>query len=254
MLNVNGVNVRIVSSPAKRVAKGWLHSTAVYSEGGAYIGVVERITSRKTGDGGRVSDGWARLGSFRDGVTLPHGNLNDLVARWRERPAPALSGERGVCPSCHAETRPGEQLYADGSCWPQCLAVPADAKDHPARGFAPRGERRFPSAEVMAEGRRAEEERTRVKPLPPLPPYEALCGRCGKPGAAGAAGLCASCDSITDPPLLLMVNGSIISGARDALVTLRSAIDEALGKGRGRADVEDEEGDEFHVTVERVGP
>lgn len=29
--------------------------------------------------------------------------------------------ERGVCPLCHAETKPGEQLYTDGSCWPQCL-------------------------------------------------------------------------------------------------------------------------------------
>jgi hypothetical protein len=212
MLNVNGVMVRVVTSPAKRCAKGWLHSTAVYHERGEYLGVVERISTRK-GAGGSVSDSWVRVGSFRDGEPVAGGNVNDLVARWRAIPAASLSRERGVCPSCHAETRPGEQLYNDGSCWPQCLGA---AKPEP------------------------QEEKH-------------LCGRCGNPGAAGAAGLCSSCDAITDPPLLLMVNGSIISGARDALVTLRSAINEALAKGRGRADVEDEDGDEFHVTVERVG-
>jgi len=35
----------------------------------------------------------------------------------------APAAERGVCPACHAETKPGEQLYRDGSCWPQCLTA-----------------------------------------------------------------------------------------------------------------------------------
>lgn len=38
-------------------------------------------------------------------------------------PAKSPATERGVCPLCHCETKPGGQLYEDGSCWPQCLGT-----------------------------------------------------------------------------------------------------------------------------------
>ena len=46
---------------------------------------------------------------------------------------------------------------------------------------------------------------------------------------------------------------SLIQGDRDALVTLRSAIDEALHLGRGTADLADGDSDDFQVIVLRAG-
>jgi hypothetical protein len=45
-----------------------------------------------------------------------------------------------------------------------------------------------------------------------------------------------------------------IRGERDALVTLRSAINEALARGLGHADLADEVGFYRKVTTRRVGP
>jgi hypothetical protein len=46
---------------------------------------------------------------------------------------------------------------------------------------------------------------------------------------------------------------AVIRGDRDALVTLRSAIDQALHHERGEADVVDEDGEDNQVVVLREG-
>lgn len=46
---------------------------------------------------------------------------------------------------------------------------------------------------------------------------------------------------------------AVIVGDRDALVTLRSAINEALGDGRGKADVYANDGEGYEVRVLLVG-
>jgi hypothetical protein len=54
-------------------------------------------------------------------------DIERLIERRAKPEASTTTGapaaERGVCPACHAETKPGEQLYKDGSCWPQCLGA-----------------------------------------------------------------------------------------------------------------------------------
>jgi hypothetical protein len=54
-------------------------------------------------------------------------DIGKLIERRAKPEATTTTGapaaERGVCPACHAETKPGEQLYRDGSCWPQCLTA-----------------------------------------------------------------------------------------------------------------------------------
>lgn len=59
------------------------------------------------------------------------------------------------------------------------------------------------------------------------------------------------------PYKVLIVEGighpMMISGDRDALVELRSAISEALAHGVAHADVAFENGDDAVVTVERIG-
>jgi len=46
----------------------------------------------------------------------------------------------------------------------------------------------------------------------------------------------------------------LIEGERDALVTLRSAINNALAHGRGTADLSDVDGEDIQIVVRRVGP
>jgi hypothetical protein len=53
--------------------------------------------------------------------------------------------------------------------------------------------------------------------------------------------------------LILDREGNMISGDRDALVELRSAINEALAHGVAHLDASDGEGWEMVVTVERLG-
>jgi len=53
--------------------------------------------------------------------------------------------------------------------------------------------------------------------------------------------------------LHLNLSGDTISGDRDALVTLRSAINEALRKGTAEAELTDDRGDDFVLLVRREG-
>ncbi len=87
MLNVNGVSVTILNASPRKVASGWLHSTAVYMgpiEGGfrpsnKFLGCVETITSAR--HGGEERERWIIVGTLANGGrTIMNGNLSDLVA------------------------------------------------------------------------------------------------------------------------------------------------------------------------------
>jgi hypothetical protein len=56
-----------------------------------------------------------------------------------------------------------------------------------------------------------------------------------------------------DFPHLYLDGCSVIAGDRDALVTLRSAINEALRRGRGTADLVDGDLEDVQVVVLRLG-
>lgn len=58
---------------------------------------------------------------------------------------------------------------------------------------------------------------------------------------------------VSKPYLSLNCARDVIEGDRDALVTLRSAINEALRKGSAMADVSDERGDDLVLVVKRHG-
>lgn len=58
---------------------------------------------------------------------------------------------------------------------------------------------------------------------------------------------------MSTPYLHLDVARDEIRGDRDALVTLRSAINEALRKGEATAEANDATGDEMFVRVVRLG-
>lgn len=55
------------------------------------------------------------------------------------------------------------------------------------------------------------------------------------------------------PYLFLDVRADVLRGDRDALVTLRSAINIALRSGSADADFSDGDGDDMRLIVERVG-
>jgi hypothetical protein len=59
------------------------------------------------------------------------------------------------------------------------------------------------------------------------------------------SGLCFGVSKLSDCVLL--------EGERDALVTLRSAINEALGQGRAEADLERHDESDLKVVVRRIG-
>jgi hypothetical protein len=55
------------------------------------------------------------------------------------------------------------------------------------------------------------------------------------------------------PYLFLDVRADVIRGDRDALVTLRGAINDALRRGSADADFSDGDGDDFNLIVTRTG-
>jgi len=58
---------------------------------------------------------------------------------------------------------------------------------------------------------------------------------------------------VSKPYLHLNCTRDTITGDRDALVTLRSAINEALRRGKAEGDFTDDQGDDFVLLVEREG-